>query len=94
MTLIPCRASSFNWPTVVVSQSMLCRTRDFSVRNSNDLTIRIVRVAFVLGTASLVSGSEVSFDICEFVEKAVGGAKGRVATIHLTSNADHRRGQS
>jgi hypothetical protein len=57
MEWLPLRAICFSWPTVVDSRLMLCRTRLRSVRNSNDLIIRRVTVAEVLGSAVFESGS-------------------------------------
>lgn len=61
--VVPWRAISLSWATVVVSRLMLWRTRLRSVRNSKDLMILRVRVADVFGRASFVWTSEKSEDI-------------------------------
>jgi hypothetical protein len=48
---------SLSWPTVVVRRLRSRRTRLFSVRNSKDLMIRTVMIAFVFGRVVFVCSS-------------------------------------
>ena len=52
-------AISLSLPTVVVSRLTSCKTRDFSVLYSKDLTILNVKVADVFGLERLVRTSEI-----------------------------------
>jgi hypothetical protein len=66
---------AFSAPTVVVSRSTECRTRLLSVRNSNDLMIRSVSVASVLGLFRLVRISEISPSPDMFTGQWIGRRK-------------------
>lgn len=88
----PSWAIRFSCSTVISSRLRSCRTRLFSVRYSNDLIIRTVRVADVRGFVRFVRGSSCCvWDAIAMVVDGVGGGR-EVEVIREISEARQEQG--